>query len=214
MDEPSTNVRPRWRPRFSLLTALLLVAIVAMGIGIWRLYRELVPLRAEVRNLRTQLGVLTIDDDQKFHVVRVREPGGFRWNWRIWLPKGQDYWFCASQKVPAKGITGRQSRTFLGMGGMDGQEINLRVAVVPNENGKRTVYMKGPAADTPLFEVDDTKWLRGETMIGKDVAGEKSQVSSSVDEPLVLLRLSEDPRTSAVQPPNGLLIWISNVQKP
>jgi hypothetical protein len=212
--EESANTRPRWQLRFSLLTALLLVTIVAMGIGIWRLYRELVPLRAEVRNLRSQVGALTIDDDQKFHVVRVREPGGFRWNWRIWLPRGQDYWLCASQKAPEKGITDRQFRTFLGMGGLGGQEINLRVAVVPNENGKRTVYMKGPAADTPLFEVDDTKWLRGETMIGEDVTGEKSQVSSNVDDPLVLLRLSEDSRTSTVQPPNGLLIWISNVQKP
>jgi hypothetical protein len=209
--EANDNLRSRWRPRYSLLTALLLVTIVAMGIGIWRLYGELVPLRAEVRNLRSQLGVLTVDGDQKFHVVRVREPGGFRWNWRIWLPKGQDYWFCASQKVPEKGITDRQFKTFLGMGG---QEINLRVQVVPNENGKRTVYMKCPAANTPFFEVDDTKWMRGETMIGEDVAGEKSQVSSNVDDPLVLLRLSEVSRTSKVQPPNGLLIWISNVQKP
>jgi hypothetical protein len=211
MDESQSSTPRQWLPRFSLLTALLFITIIAIGIGMWRLYRELVPLRAEVQNLRSQLGALTVNDDQKFHVVRVKEPGGFRWNWRIWLPKGQDYWFCASEKVPEKGITDRQFRTFLGMGG---QEINLRVQVVPNENGKRTVYMKCPAADTPFFEVDETKWVRGETMIGEDVAGEKSQLSSNVDDPLVLLRLSEDSRTSKVQPPNGLLIWISNVQKP
>src|SRR3954453_21439497 len=123
MDESQSSTPRQWLPRFSLLTALLFITIIAIGIGMWRLYRELVPLRAEVQNLRSQLGALTVNDDQKFHVVRVKEPGGFRWNWRIWLPKGQDYWFCASEKVLEKGITDRQFRTFLGTGG---QEINLR----------------------------------------------------------------------------------------
>ena len=40
------------------------------------------------------------------------------------------------------------------------------------------------------------------------------KVSNIGDEPLVLLRLSADPRMTAEQPSKGLLIWISNVEKP
>ena len=53
------------RPRFSLLTLLLLMAIAAMGIVIWQLWSEVEPLRAEVRNLRLETGRLTIDDPAK-----------------------------------------------------------------------------------------------------------------------------------------------------
>jgi len=200
---------PNFRPRISILTALLLMTIASMAIVMAQMGRQAAAMRRELKTLRTEVGVLTIDDDSKIHVVQVREPGAYRWNWRIWLPKGRDYWLCASQKAPPKGITKRQFSTFLGMGG---QEINLRVQLVPNENGKRTIYMKGPAADCPLFEVEDARWVNGKTMIGDDVAGEKSQVSSKVDEPLVLLRLYEAPGVS--QPPDGLLIWISDQQKP
>jgi hypothetical protein len=62
--------------------------------------------------------------------------------------------------------------------------------------------------------VENTKWVNGETMISMDVTGATSQVSSNVDEPLVLLRLAEDSRTSTKQPPDGVLIWISNKKMP
>jgi hypothetical protein len=195
----------------SLLSVVMLMTIVGMGIGLWRLNSELAPLRREVIDLRSQVGALTIDDDKKIHAVQVREPGSFRWNWRIWLPKGNDYWIFVADKVPPKGISFARSETRLGLGG---QEINLRVQVLPNERGKRFVYMKSPSASGVFFEVEDTKWVNGKVMIGEDVAGAKSQVSSNVDDPLVLLRLSEDERSTKENPPSGLLIWISKARKP
>src|SRR5689334_4545078 len=123
---------PRFRLRISLLTVLLLMTIVGMGIGLWRQYRELVPLRSQVRDLRQQLGALTIDDDRKFHVVQVPEPGGFHWRWRIWLPKGYDYWVAIADTVPKEGITRPNSWDFLGVGG---QEITLQFEVLPSETG-------------------------------------------------------------------------------
>jgi hypothetical protein len=42
----------RLLPRFSLLTILLVMALVACGITIWQLWREVGPLREEVRRLR------------------------------------------------------------------------------------------------------------------------------------------------------------------
>ena len=202
---------PRFRPRISILTALLLMTIVGLAIVVALQWREVGPLRRELKALRAEVGVLDIDDESKVHVVQVKEPGNFRWNWRIWLPKGYDYWFCASQRVPPNGITNRQSESFLGMGG---QQVNLRVEVVPNEDGKRTVYMSCRTSRNWVFDVDDAKWVNGKVMIGEVVSGAKSQVSSNVDEPLVLLRLSEHDRTTKENPPHGLLVWISNARKP
>ena len=187
------------------------MTIAGMAIVIVRLWREVGPLRREVQGLRAEVGVLGIDDDRRIHAVHIKQPGAFHWNWRIWLPKGHDYWFCAASRVPAKGITRPRHRTRLGTGG---REITLRVGVAPSEEGTRWVYLQSDINHSPFLEVENTKWVNGETMIDMDVAGETSQVSSNVDEPLVLLRLYEDPRSSAKKPPDGLLIWISNKQKP
>lgn len=204
-------MKPRIHPRISLLTSLLLVTIAGMALVIVQLWREMQPLHRELETLRAEFGILGIDDDRKMHAILVKQPVGFQWTWRIWLPKGHDYWFCASKKVPPKGITTRQYRNFIGTGG---QEITIRVGVAPSEEGTRWVYLQSGTHHSPFFEVENTKWLNGEIMIGEDVAGATSQLSSNVDDPLVLLRLEEDSRSSGKQPPDGLLIWISNQQKP
>lgn len=199
---------PRFRPRISILNALLLMTIVAMAIVIVQLWREIGPMRRQLQELRVEVGSLDVDDDSQIHAVSVKEAGSFRWNWRIWLPKGRDYWIHASHSVPEKGVNNPNFTTFIGMGGKEGKQVSLHVQLVLNENGKRTIYVKCPAADCPMFEVDDAKWVKGDMMISEYVAGEKSQVSSNVDEPIVLLRLAEYPGDT--QPPAGLLVWISD----
>ena len=52
---------PRIRARISLLTALLLITIAGMAIVIVQLWRKVEPLQAEVRNLRRELGYLSIN---------------------------------------------------------------------------------------------------------------------------------------------------------
>src|SRR3954453_19063974 len=116
---------PRLRPRFSLLTSLLLITIVAMGSGLWRLNSHLGPLRREVIDLRQQLGVLTVDDEDKIQVVEVKGAGSFEWNWRVRLPKGRDYWLYSSRSVPQKGVSNQSfTEHFIGTGG---PEFNIRV---------------------------------------------------------------------------------------
>jgi hypothetical protein len=137
----------RIRPRLSLLSALLLLTIAGMAIVIVQLWREVGPLRREVQALRAEVGVLGIDDDRKIHAIQVKQPIGFQWTWRLWLPKGYDYWFCASREVLPIGITTRQHRSFLGAGG---QEITLRVGVAPSEEGTRYVYVQRGKTNSPF----------------------------------------------------------------
>jgi hypothetical protein len=67
------------------------MALVACGITIWQLWREVGPLRAEVRRLRDEVGELAIDDPTKIHAIQVRQPDELTWKWRLWIPEGRGY---------------------------------------------------------------------------------------------------------------------------
>jgi hypothetical protein len=82
---------PRLLPRFSLLTILLLTALVACGFTIWQLWREVRPLRAEVARLRAEVGQLTIEDTDKAYAIQVHTFDDDTWKWRIYLPPGRKY---------------------------------------------------------------------------------------------------------------------------
>ena len=59
--------------RFSLFTAILLTTIVGLTIVVVVLWREVGPLRVEVRQMRAQLGKLTIDDAEALRQRTVEE---------------------------------------------------------------------------------------------------------------------------------------------
>jgi hypothetical protein len=89
-NQPSAKpVRIAWRPRLSLLTALLLMTIIGLAIGLIQLWREVGPLRAEVRQLRDEVGRLSIDDPTKLHAIEVRSVDDHTWKWRVWVPEGK-----------------------------------------------------------------------------------------------------------------------------
>jgi hypothetical protein len=84
------------RPRFSLLTTLLLTTIVGLAIVVTLFWREIGPLRAEVRRMRTELGFLTIDDPDRACAISVPTYEDDTWKWRIYLPVGGQYSLCTS----------------------------------------------------------------------------------------------------------------------
>jgi hypothetical protein len=79
------------KPRFSLLTIFLCATIVALSLVIWRLYREIAPLRAENRELRKVTGELYVDDPTQFYSVQAPQPDKLTWRWRVWVPEGYRY---------------------------------------------------------------------------------------------------------------------------
>ncbi|HEY4235237.1 MAG TPA: hypothetical protein VGM76_17535 [Lacipirellulaceae bacterium] len=76
------------RPRLSLRTALLLVAIVGLSIVVIQLWRKVAPLRAEVRKLQDLTGVITIEDPSKAYAIQVQTLDDLTWKWRAWIPRG------------------------------------------------------------------------------------------------------------------------------
>jgi hypothetical protein len=79
------------RPRISLLTTFLLLTIVGMAIVLTQLWREVAPLRAELRQLRKETGRLTIEDASKIHAIQVPIAEPDRWRYRVYLPKDRRF---------------------------------------------------------------------------------------------------------------------------
>jgi len=79
------------RVRFSMLTLLLLATIGALGVGLWHIGREVVPLRTELRGLRKELGYFRVDHPRKINVLQCDVVTGTAWKWRIHLPPNKTY---------------------------------------------------------------------------------------------------------------------------
>ena len=79
---------PNFRPRISILTALLLMTLLAMALVIAQQWREVGPLRAEVQELREQVGVLKIEDPAKIHAIAVPSDAEGVVRWRVYVPAG------------------------------------------------------------------------------------------------------------------------------
>ncbi len=79
------------RPRFSLRELLMLMTLVAMGITIVVLYREVGPLRAENRLLHSMVGDLHVEDESMIYACLKNEVDSYSWHWQIYLPPGRNY---------------------------------------------------------------------------------------------------------------------------
>lgn len=84
----------RLRVKFSLLTLLLLTAIVALATTVVILWHEVGPLRAENKRLNEERGTLVIDDPEILHAIKIPRQlfaidAGH--SYRIYVPPGQEY---------------------------------------------------------------------------------------------------------------------------
>lgn len=86
---PQWNDVPRFRFRFSLLTAMLLITIGILALVLMLQWRELLSLQSEVRQLRSEVGRLSIHDPSKIHAVQLQTADKLFWKWRVWIPEGE-----------------------------------------------------------------------------------------------------------------------------
>ena len=80
-----------FRLRFSMLNLLLLCTIVALGVTLWNNSKLIMPLRAELRDLRKELGYFRVDEPGKINALEADVVTGKAWRWRLHLPPGGDY---------------------------------------------------------------------------------------------------------------------------
>lgn len=96
---------PKARLRVSLFGLLVLTAFAALGVTTLMLWRELGPLRAEVKRLRSEAGEITISDRSKPHAIEVDTDHPKRWKWVVWIPNGQRHRLrVAIDQITATGL--------------------------------------------------------------------------------------------------------------
>lgn len=211
--------------RISLLTALLLMTIVGLAIVVVQLWREVGPLRAQVRGMRTELGLLNIDDPAIAQAIQLGGGEPDRWKWRIYLPpSGQYTLFVYSGTIPPR--DSRQGRNWYDAVRQDGSgsaesinsgEFVLNVELLKEGAQWQIVTSRGNHRSVSTMSIDGN-WLsqmvgRGVTSsIGPDIA-----TNVRPGEPIHLMTLLEPVSTkngnttsfsTPIGPANGIVVWI------
>jgi hypothetical protein len=102
-DSTSSSTGRGWK--FSLRTMLLVIAILCLAIPLILQSSKLNRAQVELRQLRDQLGYLTIDDRSKVHIIAVDVDEPNTWRWRMFLPRGVRYTWCLGYgDIPAQGV--------------------------------------------------------------------------------------------------------------
>lgn len=207
MSDVAAQVSSRRRgPRFSLLSALMLMTIVGLLITVAKLWREVGPLRAEVLRLRNEVGSLTIDDDTKPHAIRVRTSEDFTWKWRIWIPRGREYLLkYADESIPRQGYPAGQGSITLSEPGE--LWIEYRIAFDPRSKSWQA-KLSTPSASVGGSQQDWVNWP------SRTTAGEGIGYKTESHEPgkIILLdreRISQVSNSQNIEDPSaGFMIWL------
>lgn len=235
MNDIDAKPRPHWRPRFSLLAALGLTTIVGLLLVIVQLWREVGPLRAEVRRLRSEVGSLTIEDPTKAYGISIPTFEKNTWKWRLYLPPGGKYSLhMRSGHLPARaklpGGAWFDELLKRGSGGSSsgstwGGEFMLEARLI-QENDDWVLVTRHKSTDGPASAVSTSKntiypdeWLadsRSQSSTS-DIPATK-QASFEPGDPFLLLHImrpviKETPGggytiTAPSGPADGFAVWI------
>jgi hypothetical protein len=194
--------------RFSLLNGLLLTGIVAFSIVVALQWREIGPLRAEVRQLRNEVGKLTIDEPTKVAAIQFhRGDDELMWRWRVWIPSGHSYrlrWIDAAIPRTDFPALADFTRTLSGPGE---SVVSYRI----DDEGWSTLDAFG---ETIRGKTHNWNWARG---LAEDEGIGKSTETYDPEEPIVLTR-QRDISSFIARPVNtddpadGFMIWIEPVK--
>lgn len=224
----------KYLPRFSLLNCLIVMTIVAMAVALWRLNGELLPLRAEVKRLRDEMGHLVVEDESQLHAIQVSTVDSDTWRYRVWVPAGKQYWLCVEKaKIPQQGVP--KKTTSGGSLSIDTGEHLIDLLIKPHDEREETL--------TGIVMVDGSRRFKGSISerdhdwIENDEVGDRHAGWSGVDlrtetidpaQPMVLLKYRATAVTNVrrdaegkvigygheeiQEPCEGFLVWISDTQ--
>jgi hypothetical protein len=221
---------PRLRPRFSLLTALLLMTIVGMAIVIARLWRGVGPLHEQVRRMRAELGYLNVDDPTQAYAIALPTDEPRHWKWRIYLPPGLNYRkLCYSGTLPSpqeyssKAWCERVENGSVGKGGsgpIDGGECTIEAKLEKDADHwvLRTSGTGGRGASTFSLTQHSGDWLsEPEGFASSNALNSRTQTVFAPGEPIILLKvlkpiITKFPGGYSMRDPQGaaegFVLWI------
>jgi len=206
------------RARFSILTLLFITAIVALVLTVVQLYRELSPLRAEVKQLREETGQLAISDPDALQAIAVETYSDWAWKWRIWIPAGKAYsvHYIASD-IPERREYPRATRSFDLPTEQEGREVVLTARIDRRPTGEFRLALSrgGMTSYLPVPEVA-SGWLTEGPKGSSHWGVATSQQTAKLEEPFVLVGIRafmESPTGSIPPTPEpattqGVLVWM------
>lgn len=197
---------PRIRPRLSLLSALLLMTIVGLTIVVAQLWREVGPLRKEVRRLRDEVGVISVDDPEKVHVIQVDTDEDLSWKWRVWLPENRVYVVRGQgDQVPKEGFPDPGGSIWLREPGEHVIEYRIQ-RHRPNDRWHGELKTRTASAGAGA-----QPWLNWPTRTATSGGVGKSTQSFDAGERIEIIRhrVSQNSDSSKIEDPAaGFIIWL------
>lgn len=222
------------RMRFSLLNCLLVMTIVAMAIGLWRLNGELAPLRTEVKRLREEMGHLVVEDETQLHAIQVSTVDDDTWRFRVWVPAGKQYWLCFQKaKIPQQGVPVKT--TSGGSLAIDPGEHLIDLLIEPHDQREETltgiVMVDGSRRFSGSISERDHDWIENDEVGGRHAGWSGVDLQAETmdpSQPMVLLKyraagvtnVRHDAKGEVIgyghkeiqEPCEGFLVWISDTQ--
>lgn len=204
---------PSFRPRISILTALLLMTIFGMALAIVQLWCELVPLRAEVHQLRNETGRLSIDDKNKIQAIEVRTNEALVWKWRVWIPAGKPvYVQFRWSDVPRVGVPSPNTMSQLQPGE---RWVIVRAQRDPKNDSWNAVLETEDGSSTMAINEKDCWWLLPSLTTSSNGVGFSAATEKDDGQPFLLKRYRVSNATNNAsqllndnKPTAGFIIWL------
>jgi len=222
MDQPPS----KFRVRFSLLTLLLASATICLAVSHWHTSRQLATARAQLRQLRDELGYVSIEDKSKFHAVALESGEPNTWQWRLFVPKGVRYqWKIACEDIPQDsppsraGVTAGSNEPYWDADNEVLVTARLREAdegnwtlSVTSKIGDSKHQMSGATLKIPREKIE---WMSTVSATDGRVIGSHGTDVRAADGPIILLqrRACEKQPNGSYQPSAGprpgFMVWLS-----
>lgn len=185
------------------------MTIIGLVIGVVQLWREVRPVRAELRRLRDEVGALSIEDASKPCAIRVRTNDEYTWKWRVWIPEGRSYLLkYTSEDIPRSGFPSNHGMITLSEPGE--MWVEYRIAPDPHSSAWMDKLSTKGGASVGSSQQDWVKW-RKRTGTGEGGVSETTQVFEP-GKTIVLARqrVSEKATDSSKieDPSAGFMIWL------
>ena len=236
---PSQTPRPRWRWQFSLFT-LLLVAIMACVVAAYlgtarrleeanatviRQNAELKARDAEIAKLGAELGILTITDPSKVHILALRSKEDWHWRWRVYLPPGKKWKITQAlgEKVPMQGFDMSNVPHSSSSGDLSNEEFTAEVWLNRDIHGALRLNRQfGDGRGASVISDEQAKMLFANGSASSHTAGMSATEVYDPAGPIELLRLHKygsvpqpDGSTISSQLPNfGILLFLEEAKRP
>ncbi len=206
MDEKTTGRRHQ----FSLLNLLLLTAVAALSLTVVTLWREVTPLRHEVRRLRAEVGELEVRDESRPHAIQLETDSDTNWKWLVWIPDGTNYVLhLANEKIPRSGVPSTDRHCMVIVGSGEQLILQYRIRRDPVDD-RLTGFLS--AANQIMLHTDGLEWIDWGRRIVEHRGVVRSSQQGPNDEPFVLLRYRNSLQAASIpfieDPSPGVMVWL------